>query len=148
MTLRPSDLSPRPAAGQGTAAAAEPWPPGKTRRRWSRLTGAALATALGAVLAAVGTTVWPWLAHAPADQDAAQAAGADRQLRGPAVVVSPFEDLTGTEPGRLLAGGLTQELIINLLRFEDLRVYSARANDRWAEDPAGFSQQLQVGYEV
>ena len=95
---------------------------------------ASLAIALSAVLAVIGTTAWFWLVRAPADQDGAQAA-ANLKLEGPAVVVAPFEDLTGTESGRLLAGGLTQELITNLMRFEDLRVYAASSNERWAEDP-------------
>jgi hypothetical protein len=43
---------------------------------------------------------------------------------------------------------LTHELITNLMRFRDLHVYSASSNERWAKDPAGFAQQLQVNYEV
>ena len=41
-----------------------------------------------------------------------------------------------------------QELITDLMRFKDLRVYSANSNRRWTEDPAGFGEQLQVAYEV
>jgi TolB-like protein len=141
------DQSPRPAADEGAATAAVRLPPGDRRWPWRRLTGAALAIALGAVLAVIGTTAWLWLVRAPADQEGAQAA-ANLKLEGPAVVVAPFEDLTGTEAGRLLAGGLTQELITDLMRFEGLRVYAASSNERWAEDPAGVGQQLRVGYEV
>jgi TolB-like protein len=70
------------------------------------------------------------------------------QLAGPAVVVAPFDDLSDTEAGRLLAVGLMEELITNLMRFEDLRVYSANSNLRWTKDLASFAEELQVAYEV
>ena len=101
---------------------------------------------LGAALALAATTS-SWLTRTSADRDGTLAA-ADLQLAGPAVVVAPFENLSGTEAGRLLAGGLTQELITDLMRFKDLRVYAANSNQRWAQGPAGFGDELRVAYEV
>jgi TolB-like protein len=92
-------------------------------------------------------TAWLYVAPAPPDQDGAQAA-AGLQLEGPAVVVAPFEDLSGSSAGRLFAGGLTQELITDLMRFKNLRVYAANSNERWAEDPVRFGEELQVAYQV
>jgi len=136
---------PSPAAGE-RAAVVPPLAPGHTRSRWDWSPAASLAIVLAA-LAAVAVTAWFGLARAPSDQNVwLSAAGV--QLAGPAVVVAPFDNLSGTEAGRLFAGGLTQELITNLMRFEDLRVYSASSNARWTEDPAGFGEQLQVAYEV
>jgi adenylate cyclase len=98
---------------------------GNARWPWPPRRGFALAIALGAVLAAVGTAAWLWPSRAPADQGAAQTAAESRQLPGPAIVVAPFEDLTGTDSGRLLGTGLTQEVIAGLTHFADLRVYLA-----------------------
>ena len=140
-------LLPDPSAAAGEpAAAVPPLAPSHTRSRWDRPTAAGLAIMSSAVLA-MAVTAWLGLARAPADRNGPQAA-AELQLVGPAVVVTPFENLSGTEAGRLFAGGLAQELITNLMRFEDLRVYSASSNERWTEDPAGFGQRLQVRYEV
>jgi adenylate cyclase len=84
----------------------------------------------------------------PADQDAGRAATANLQLQGPAVVVAPFENLSGTEAGRLFGTGLTQELITDLLRFAGLRVYTATSNQRWIDDSASFGRELGVAYKV
>jgi TolB-like protein/Tfp pilus assembly protein PilF len=93
---------------------------------------------------AVTVTALLCLARAPSDQNGAQAAP-NAQLEGPAVVVTPLENLSATESGRLLAGGLTQELITNLMRFKDLRVYSVRSNEQANED---LGQRLDVRYVV
>ncbi len=122
---------------------APPLAPANRRTRWPRLTATGLAIALSAILAVAGTAAWLWMVRAPADRDSARAA-ADQQLEGPAVIIAPFEDLTGTEPGRLFAGGLTQELITNLTRFSDLRVYAERRKER-NENPG---RRLDVRYEV
>jgi adenylate cyclase len=142
---QPSVGSPAPVA-EPAAAAAPSLTPGHTGPRRHSPTARGLAIMSSAVLA-VAATAWLWVARAPSDQHNAQAP-ADLQLEGPAVVVAPFENLSGTEAGRLLAGGLTQELITDLMRFQDLRVYAATSNDLWTKDPAGFSEQLQVAYEV
>jgi TolB-like protein len=135
----------RPA--DGPAAAVLPPAPGTDRRRWYRPATFALAIVFSALTAVASTAAWFGLDGASSDQNGADAAGG-LQLSGPAVVVAPFANLSGTETGELLAAGLTQELITNLMRFDDLRVYSANSNERWASDPDGFSRELQVGYEV
>jgi adenylate cyclase len=117
---------------------------GHTRPRWYWPSAAGFAIVSSAVLAVAVAIAWLWLARAPANQDGAQAA-ANLQLQGPAVVVAPFEDLTGTESGRLFASGVTQELITNLMRFKDLRVYAVRSNEQWNEN---LAQRLDVRYVV
>jgi TolB-like protein/cytochrome c-type biogenesis protein CcmH/NrfG len=138
-----ADLSPRPAAEQG-ATAAVVLAPGNPRARWPWRAAVGLAIVLGVMLAVVAATVRLWPARAPADQDDAQIA-TSLQLQGPAVIVAPFADLTGTESGRLFAGGLTQELVTNLMRFQDLRIYAARSNQQSNQD---LGQQPDVRYMV
>ena len=130
-----------------TAVAAPALARGRRSLKWPQRTAVGVAIVLGVMLAVVAATTRLWLARAPAGQEEAQAA-ANLQLEGPAVVVAPFEDLTGTEAGRLLAGGLTGELVTDLMRFRDLRVYAASGNERWAKDSDWFGQQLQASYEV
>jgi adenylate cyclase len=116
-------------------------PPAEAGRRriWVAATVAGCAIAALTVAAASSS----WLNGTSADRDATPGA-AGMQLAGPAVVIAPFQNLSGTEAGRLLAGGLTQELITDLMRFKDLRVYSATSNQRWTKDPASFGEELQV----
>jgi TolB-like protein/Tfp pilus assembly protein PilF len=92
-------------------------------------------------------TASSWLSRGWAGLHAAHGA-AGQQLAGPAVVIAPFENLSGTDAGRVFAGGLTHQLIANLLRFQDIRVYAANSNDRWMKDPASFGEELQVAYQV
>jgi TolB-like protein len=73
-----------------------------------------VAAGLGAVALVVAAVLWaPWRA-----QDEAQAVG-------PALVVVPFQGLGGGEGGRLLAHGLTNGLVIDLMRFDGLQVFAA-----------------------
>jgi adenylate cyclase len=81
----PSDLSRRPAAKQGAAAAVASPAPRRRSLRWPTAVG--LAIVLGVMLAVVAATAQLWLARAPADRDGAQAV-AGLQLEGPAVVVA------------------------------------------------------------
>ena len=76
---------------------------------------AALAV-LGAL--AVAAAVWWW---------APWRAGTDAQVAGPAVLVLPFEALSGGEGGQLLASGLTDGLISDLMRFDALQVFAGVA---------------------
>jgi TolB-like protein len=46
------------------------------------------------------------------------------QAAGPAVLVLPFEALSGGEGGQLLASGLTGGLIADLMRFDGLQVFA------------------------
>jgi TolB-like protein len=129
----------------GAALLASAQRPIRSRRNWPMVAGFALVSCV--TVAALVTAAWFWMAGTSSDKDDASAV-AGLPPAGPAVVVAPFENLTGTEAGRLFAGGLTHELITNLMRFRDLQVYSASGNERWAKDPAGSGEQLQVNYEV
>ena len=50
---------------------------------------------------------------------------AQTQLAGPAVIVLPFQSLSGGEGGQLLANGLTNGLVNNLMRFDGLQVFAS-----------------------
>jgi TolB-like protein len=72
------------------------------------------------------------------------------EARGPAVLVLPFESLSRNEDDRLLADGITQELITGLMRYEGLRLFSVRASfrqDRQAE-PRALGRDFGVAYVV
>ena len=121
-------------------------PPPLSRRRWSRhgLWG------LGALVLAglaLSTTIW-FRSEAPTQQAAAERPAP--QERGPAIIVLPFENLSGPETGAVFAGGLTEELISNLTRFGELRLYSAFASfqEKPGADPVELGKRLDVGYVV
>jgi adenylate cyclase len=72
------------------------------------------------------------------------------QERGPAIIVLPFENLPGVGADDFLAEGLTEELIVNLMRFGELRLYSACGSflEQPSADPVELSERLGVGYVV
>lgn len=47
------------------------------------------------------------------------------QLAGPAVIVVPFQSLSGGDGGQLVATGLTNGLVNNLMRFDGLQVFAS-----------------------
>jgi TolB-like protein len=69
--------------------------------------------------------------------------------RGPAIIVLPFEDLSGSG-FEAFAAGLTEELISNLMRFGELRLYSAYGSflERPSADPVELGERLGVGYVI
>jgi TolB-like protein/tetratricopeptide (TPR) repeat protein len=74
----------------------------------------AVAAGLCAVALVVVITVWaPW----QPDKEV--------QAAGPALIVVPFQDLSDGEGGQLLANGLTNGLVTNLMRFDGLEVFAA-----------------------
>lgn len=79
-------------------------------RDWRRV----LASGLTALLLVAGIAAW-----------ASWRAGGQAQAPGPALVVVPFQALSGGESGRLLANGLTNGLITDLMRFDGLHVFAA-----------------------
>ena len=106
-------------------------PPGRPR----------LAGLLAVALLAAAGGLWLW--------SAARRVGLE-EVRGPAVVVLPFETLSAGEDDRFLAAGVTQELITDLMRFEEFRLYSVPASfslDGHA-DPVTLGRDLGVGYVV
>ncbi|UVC13377.1 tetratricopeptide repeat protein [Mesorhizobium onobrychidis] len=101
-----------------------------------------LAGLLAVVVLAAAGGLWLWL-RSPSPSGA-------EPVRGPAVVVLPFETLSAGEDDRFLAAGVTQELITALMRFEGFRLYSVPASfgqDARA-DPVTLGRNLGVGYVV
>jgi adenylate cyclase len=72
------------------------------------------------------------------------------QQRGPAIIVLPFENLSDIGSDDFLAEGLTEELISNLMRFGELRLYSAYGSflEQPTADPVELSTRLDVGYVI
>lgn len=104
---------------------------------------------LGGVLAAaliLATTIW-LRSETPLPE---AAAGPATQARGPAIIVLPFESLSGVEAEETFAGGLTEELIYNLMRFGELRLYSVYGSflEKPTADPIELGKRLDVGYVV
>ena len=109
--------------------------------------GARRAAALiAAAILVVAGSAWLWL-RAP---DGTTAEGADGPAHGPAVIVLPFEALSAREDDRFLAAGVTQELITNLMRFPDFRLFSVPASFRQSAsaDPVHLGRSLGVSYAV
>ena len=103
---------------------------------------------LGAMLLVVVAVAWLWLARAPSDQGSARAA-ADLRSEQPAVIVLPFANLSGTAADDRFAEGLTEELITDLTRFEDLRVFAVDDDREQAlPDLAASGQAPDVRYLV
>lgn len=99
--------------------------------------------AAGALLAALligGVVAWTQRQPPPEPLSAA----------GPAIIVLPFEALGHTAEGEILAAGLTQQLMSELVRYSSLRVYSPRASfgETANADPAELGQRLGVSYVV
>ncbi len=140
-----ADLSPAPAAPGPSDAPPPTAGRVRIRRHWRATTS--LAILLSALAGLAVMTAWLWLTHVAAGPNVASQAQ-DLQLAGPAVAVVPFDDLSGTERGRLFAGGLTQDLIASLLRFQDLRVYEVPGSGQGRAAPGGRGQQLEIRYEI
>jgi adenylate cyclase len=128
-------------AQQATADRAPP-----PRRRLSRggLLGLAAAVVASLVLL---TTIW-LRPEAPTPELAA--VPPESQQHGPAIIVLPFEDLSANDPGNAFAGGLTEELISNLMRFGELRLYSAYGSflEQPSADPVELGKRLDVRYVI
>lgn len=124
-----------PPAPPPRAEAPPPVPPVRARLRLA-LFGLAL------VLAAAGG----WLLNRSVSGPVAETAAG----RGaPSVVVLPFQTLTSGEDARLLAAGITEDLIVGLTRFPGLRVYSAGPDFRQGGgDPKTVGRDLGVRYVV
>jgi TolB-like protein/Flp pilus assembly protein TadD len=120
---------------------------GLFRRRFSRHGFLGLGGLALAVLVLLLATIW-LRSEAPPQQAAAEHAA--RQERGPAIIVLPFEGLSEGDADNVFAGGLTEELISNLMRFGELRLYSSYASfqEQANADPVELGKRLDVGYVV
>jgi TolB-like protein len=72
------------------------------------------------------------------------------QERGPAIIVLPFDNLSASGADETLARGLTEELISNLMRFGELRLYSVYGSfqEEPTADPVELGKRLDVGYVI
>lgn len=134
------DQKPRAEGGGGASPIGDPDAPDAPRLMTvrSRRTGPIVAL-LAMVLVAVAALSWFWLrGNAPDVADA----------RGPAIIVLPFEALDPGSNTRLIANAMTQDLIRDLMRFPDLRLYSAQASFRESAsaDPVALGKDLGVSY--
>jgi TolB-like protein/tetratricopeptide (TPR) repeat protein len=70
--------------------------------------------------------------------------------RGPSVVVLPFDALSSTDDSRYLAGGISQELVANLMLFPGLRLYTLPTSfeNGGATEPAKLGREFGVTYVV
>jgi TolB-like protein len=143
----PSDDNEREAGGGTVVGAADAGPGadeadgiGTARRGRRRVRVLAGLLAVALLIAAGG--LWLWIGGPPTS--------GSEEGRGPAVVVVPFETFAAGNDDGFLAGGLTQDLITDLMRFEAFRLYSVPASfalDGHA-DPATLGRDLGVGYVV
>ena len=134
------DLKPRVEGGEGASPIGDPNAPAAPRLMTvrSRRTGPIVAI-LAVALFTVAALSWFWLrGNAPDVADA----------RGPAIIVLPFEALDPGDDTRLIANAMTQDLIRDLMRFPDLRLYSAQASfrERASADPVALGKDLGVSY--
>jgi TolB-like protein len=113
---------------------------------WFRGTRKAAALLAATILVVVGSAAL-WSRHGP---DRATEPGTAGAAHGPAVIVLPFKALSAREDDRFLAAGITQELITNLMRFPDFRLFSELASFRRsaAADPVELGKSLGVSYVV
>jgi adenylate cyclase len=117
-----------------------------SRRRLSRSVLLGLA---GAVVASLVLLTTIWLRSETPTPELAAVPPASLQ-HGPAIIVLPFEDLSEHDPANAFAGGLTEELISNLMHFGELRLYSAFGSfqEEPTADPVELGKRLDVGYVV
>ena len=83
-----------------------------------------------ALLLGIAASAWLWRSSSAAtDED-----------RGPSVIVLPFAALSPAKDDGFLADGMTQEVIAQLMRFPDLRLFSTPAS--FAQNPAADPREL------
>ncbi len=111
--------------------------PGTGKVRSNRL----FAVLAGLAVLAVAGLSWFWLRS---DMPVLAAA------KGPAVIVLPFEALDASGDTHRIASSITHDLISDLMRFPDLRLYSAQASVRQGADadPMELGRELGVSYAV
>jgi adenylate cyclase len=117
-----------------------------SRKRWSHGLWTLGALVVAALVLIATISLQP---EAPRSE-AEPSLPAAQQERGPSAIVLPFEDLSGSNDGSIFARGLTEELISNLMRFDELRLYSAHGSflERPTADPLELGARLDVGYVV
>jgi adenylate cyclase len=126
------------------AASADPAPGFRRHIAGNALWGLGGAVALGLILLA---TVW-LRSEAPSPE--VGEGFPTLQGRGSAIMVLPFENLAQNDADDFFAAGLTEELISNLMRFGELRLYSVFGSfqERPTADAVALSRRLDVGYVI
>jgi TolB-like protein/Tfp pilus assembly protein PilF len=111
----------------------------KAEPRGMRLTLAAALFAFGC-LAVIGAGVFGMRGAEPNPEAA----------RTPAIIVLPFETFGDNEDISLIASGVTEELIANLMLFQDFRVYSQSASFRLQAnaDPMALGRELGASFVI
>ncbi len=99
-----------------------------------------IAIAAAAVLALSGLSSFWLRGDAPKVTD----------VRGPAVLVLPFEALDESDYSHLFASSMAQDLISDLMQFPDLRLFSVQASFRLdaMSDPVALGRDFAVSYIV
>lgn len=121
------------------------WPPTKSAR-W--------AGALFAVLVVAGIVVWYSLGRLGVSGQAGSAVNsgeAQTQPRGPTLAVLPFDNMSGDPSQEFFSDGLSDELITDLSRFDELRVLARNttfAFKKKAVDIEVLGRQLQAQYVI
>jgi adenylate cyclase len=120
------------------------WPPTKSVR-W--------AAALFAALAAIGVVVWQSTdrRNFPRLSSTSLSGDAQTQPRGPTVAVLPFDNLSGDANQEFFSDGLTDALITDLSRFDELPVLARNttfAYKKKAVDIQELGRQLQAQYFI
>lgn len=135
-----SDLKLEDHSGEGESALASPIYRADSAqgsaRRWRR---GPVAMLLAVALLAVTAMSWVWLSgDAPVLVEA----------RGPSIIVLPFEALDKGDDTRMFANAMTQDLVLDLMRFPDLRLYSLQASfqEPAGADPVVLGRDLGVSY--
>ena len=110
----------------------------KVERRRGRVMLIAALLAVGGLVAIGGAVV------------GLRGAGSDAtQVRTPALIVLPFEAFGDNDDIGLIASSVTEELIENLMLFQDFRVYSTASSFRQAgADPEILGRDLGVSFVV
>ena len=118
---------------------------GEATGRRSHLPVFPLLLSITILIAAVGAWLWNQRLH-----QNSESATALPQERGPSVIVLPFEPLSAHEDDRFFASGITYQLITDLMRLADFKLYSVPASLRQnaAADPADVGRSLAVAYVI
>ena len=111
----------------------------RLRRPGVRKAAAYLAVAVAAV--AVASGAWLWFGQKAPDM---------ANERNASVVVLPFQSMGASEITTPIANGVTQELVGNLLRFPDFRLYRATDDEglNTSRDPVQLGRDLNVTFVV
>lgn len=108
------------------------------RRGWRWLTFGVAALALIVFI----MTMLPQLTELPAGRENALTKQNEAQPDIPRLLVEPFEDLSDGQLSSIIARGLTDEVISQIVKFKEIAVVAGRASDLPAAKTLGFKSPL------